>query len=155
TTSLAFSPDGKRLVSANSGGAVTLWEVATGKRAGRLAAIGQEGEVGSVAFAADGRTVAAGTRYAVPLWGTTKAAPSRTLKGAGTPVAFSPDGKTLATGEWENAVHLWNVATGEEIRQMAGHGSYISALAFAPDGQTVASGSWDGNIRLWKTRSGA
>src|SRR5262249_60862122 len=107
--------------------------VPAGKRAGGLPAIGREGEVGWVAFAAAGGTVAAGTRSSVRLWDTSKAVPPRTLKGAGTPVAFSPDGKTLATGEWENAVHLWNVTTGEEIRQMAGHGSYISALAFAPD----------------------
>jgi WD domain, G-beta repeat len=68
-------------------------------------------------------------------------------------VAFSPDGKTLATGSGSD-VRLWETATGKEIRTLAGEQRVVLSVAFSPDGMTLASGSTDRAIRLWETASG-
>jgi WD40 repeat protein len=64
-------------------------------------------------------------------------------------VAFSPDGKSVASGSQDKTVRLWDAATGEEKQKLEGHDDYVSAVAFSPDGKTVASGSEDKTVRLW------
>jgi len=68
---------------------------------------------------------------------------------------LSPDGKAMATGNWEGHVRLWDIATGKEQRLLKGHRNSISAVAFSPDGGTLASASADRTIRLWDVRTGA
>jgi hypothetical protein len=63
-------------------------------------------------------------------------------------LAFSPDGRLLATGEHPH-VRLWDVRTGQEVRRWEGHRDLVAALAFAPDGRTLASGSHDAMILVW------
>ena len=65
-------------------------------------------------------------------------------------VAFSPDGKTLASGSADDAIRLWDVATGRSIGQaLTGAACFVESVAFSPDGKTLASSSADHTIRLW------
>ncbi|MCX6679618.1 MAG: GDSL-type esterase/lipase family protein [Methanothrix sp.] len=69
-------------------------------------------------------------------------------------VAFSPDGRTLASGSSDSNVTLWDTATGTKIRTLRGYYIYVRSVAFSPDGRTLASGDDEGNVTFWDTATG-
>ena len=64
-------------------------------------------------------------------------------------VAFSPDGKQIASGSRDQTIKLWDATTGDLQKTLAGHSSSVNAVAFSPDGKQIASGSGDQTIKLW------
>lgn len=69
-------------------------------------------------------------------------------------LAFSPDGKMLASGGTDMTVQVRDSATGETVTTLTGHTNGITALTFSPDNQTLASGSADGTVRFWNSKKG-
>ncbi|MBN1874429.1 MAG: hypothetical protein JXA33_09370 [Anaerolineae bacterium] len=161
---LAFSPDGSLLASGGADSAVTLWDIATHQPLGEPLT-GHPDWVYGVAFSPDGKTVASiacaelDDQYnchagEVRLWDVAGrqliGAPLRGHTNYVTTIAFSPDGRTVATGGWDQTVILWDTVTQQPINPpLTGHNGYISSLVFNADGSTLASGSRDTTIILW------
>jgi WD40 repeat protein/serine/threonine protein kinase len=167
-TSLAFSPDGKWLLSSSGGwwtsrqGFTRLLEAATGNTVG-----GQQpfpAPVWSVAFSPDGKRFVAGCldgkAYAAETAGQ-KWSPPLEHKRPVTAVAYTPNGDTLLVACTDNvhegvreAVHLWDTATGKFKGQWLSHPGGIRAMVFSPDGKTLLTRGEDGKARLWDWASG-
>jgi RNA polymerase sigma factor (sigma-70 family) len=151
---VAFSPDGT-IIASGSWNLIVLSDAATGKELGRLEA--KMRSVNNLAFAADGKALAAGCQQEGKVW--LWDVPGRKLRftldsrwGLGRALALSPDGKRVALGTDGNAVHLWDVETGKEVATELGeHAVLVNCVAFTPDGKRLASGALDTPIRLWDT----
>ncbi|WP_344247601.1 protein kinase domain-containing protein [Actinocorallia libanotica] len=163
-TSVAFSPDGKTLATGSLDGKVWLWNVSTRTPIGKPLTA-HTSWITSVAFSPDGKTLATGIwsitgvtgnwDSKVRLWDVSTRTPiGKPFTGhihEITSVAFSPDGKTLATSGWASTIWLWDMTTHNHIRRpLTGHTSRVTSVAFSPDGKILATGSNDKRVRLWE-----
>ena len=154
---VAFSPDGRQVLSGGSDNTLRLWNVQTAKRVREF--VGHAGMVTAAVFSADGTRILSGARDGtVRLWDATTGAELRQFVPHPGPriwdVALSPDGKTAAACGDQAVVHLWEVEGGKEVGQIAGHTQMTARVAFSPDGKTLASGGWDDTARLWEVATG-
>jgi WD40 repeat protein len=69
-------------------------------------------------------------------------------------VAWSPDGRCVATGSYDGTVKVWDAAGGRELTTLSGHDDWVRSVAWSPDGERLASGSDDGTIKVWDAASG-
>ncbi len=72
-----------------------------------------------------------------------------------TSVAFSPDGKRIISGGWDNTIKVWDAETGDELMTLRGHKECVKSVAFSPDGKRMVSGSNDKTIKIWDAATGA
>jgi WD40 repeat protein len=158
---LAFARDGRTLVTAVGGGHLTLWRVSDGSKLASYPCEHQSGLDPATSFAAtsdlalaayaesSGQIRVVDLRDGRELW---NAVASKQYVMA---LAFSPDGKTLASaaGFSESDIRLWDVVTGKEIGRLEGHKSWVGTLVFWPDGSRLASCSADQTIRTWDVAS--
>ena len=152
---IAFSPDGRLLVSGSADSTVKIWDVTLGRELRTLT--GHTGGVRTVAFSPDGRRIASGGLDGkIKLWEVSSGREVLSLAAHPQSVnalAFSRDGR-LASGGTDQAVKVWEVATGREVETLTGHTAWITTIAFSPDGQMLASGSADNTVRLWEVATG-
>ena len=69
-------------------------------------------------------------------------------------VHFSPDGKRLVSGSWDNTVMVWDPSTGEQLCQLRGHTDCVKSVCFSPDGTKLVTGSWDETVKIWNPTTG-
>jgi WD40 repeat protein len=155
---------GTTLAAGASNGAVFLWDLESRKEVRRFA---QEGSVFCLALAADRNAVVtsvvtSGEPRGVRVWDKGTGKPMREFgKEVAAALAFSPDGRTLAVGDYDNRLTLWDFARGAEVRTIEGHlrqpprwRNGVLAVAFRPDGKRIASGGADGFLRVWDPADG-
>jgi WD40 repeat protein len=169
--SVAFSPDGRTLASANASipGLVQLWNVTDPVHAVLLGQVPVKYGTHSVAFSPDGHTLASAggdlNSSAIELWNITSLAHptalGEPLTGPPTPfnsVAFSPNGRTLAAGSGlptftAGAIQQWNVTDPAHLitlgKPLNDDGGAVAAVAFSPDGRILAGGNGNGWVDLW------
>jgi WD40 repeat protein len=151
--SVAFSPDGKYILTGSWDQTAKLWDLAGHEL---LAFVGHEGPILSVAFSPDGKQVLTGSEDGTAkLWDLT-GKPLRTFRGHASwvfAVAFSPDGQSIITGSRDRTAKVWSTA-GRLLRTLAGHESQVLAVAFSPDGQRALTGIHNHSAKLWDIASG-
>lgn len=144
---LAFSPDGNRIACGHKDGTVTIWDVSTGKLALRFTA--DQCEMTALAFSPDGQLLACSGGWTTgkgALFETTNFVRVRELDKSScvTSFAFSADGTTLAGGDLEGDVGIWDVATGKRLRHARVAHYAIKSISILPSTRSVMTCSYDG-----------
>jgi WD40 repeat protein len=153
----AFSPGGSIFASTPDRYAISVWDLAAGGTRVYNLPTSFTGAVNVLAFAPSGLTLATGHYDGrIILWDLFTGTQILSMQAGGVveSLAFSPDGSVLASGSGfaDQAIRLWNPATGDLLNTLPGHTSSVDNLAFSPGGQYLASGSYDGVLRLWGIR---
>ncbi|MBD2184276.1 caspase family protein [Planktothrix sp. FACHB-1375] len=150
-TSVAFSRDGKYIVSGSFDKTVRLWDI-KGNLIGQPFK-GHQDRVTSVAFSRDGKYIVSGSfDKTVRLWdikGNLIGQPFKGHQDVVYSVAFSPDGKYIVSGSADKTVRLWDIKGNPIGQPFIGHQNYVNSVAFSPDGKYIVSGSLDNTVRLW------
>jgi eukaryotic-like serine/threonine-protein kinase len=155
---IAFSPDGKRLISAGSDGSLNVWDAASG--AFRLAWQAHSARVMKIDFSPDGTRVASGADYpdnTVRLWDADTGRELATLVGHRNMVnnlVFSPDGTRLISASWDQTARLWDVGTGLPLATLQGHRARVTDAIFRPNGAQAVTRGDDRTLHVWDARTG-
>ena len=156
TGGMAVSPNGRLLVRGDAG-SLRWFNAETGDLLATTE--GPEHPTVRAAFSGDSSQVAGVSQYGtVALWDSSSFEWITAFQGHMQGihgVAFSPDGRTLATGGGtdRDAVKLWNLSTHRELMTLSGQGSLFTIVTFSPDGRWLATCSWEGELHLWHAPS--
>jgi WD40 repeat protein len=173
--SLAFSPDGTRLVTAGvrqrtlAGTELKVWEARTGtvlldlSNKDKVSGMYPAERGGSVAFGPDGQRFVTGGMYInrgpheVKVWDAGTGTAKVEMKGTQGPVlsvAFSTDGTRILGGNWDKTATVWDAETGTALFKLKGHTGNVFSVAFSPDGKRIVTGSGDRTVRVWDAKTG-
>ncbi len=159
--SVAFSADGKRIVSGSQDQAVSVWNADTGREV--LTLWGHTDSIQSVAFSADGKRIVSGSDDGeIKVWDADWGQQILTLRAHKIwvrSVVISTDGKRIVRGGGEQVgkpgeVKVWDANNGQELLNLKGHRSWVVSVAISTDGKRIISGSDDGTVKLWDAVTG-
>ena len=155
-----FSPDGRFIATSGANGDVKLWDAKTHREVRRFKARGKK--LQCLSFSPDGRLLAGpedayNDKPRVFIWDVNKGSLLLMLDvprmhgsdGLKPSLAFSPDGKLLATAHRDHTARLWEIPSGNRKAPLRGRIASVMAVAFSPDGKTLATGSFDRKVKLW------
>jgi WD domain, G-beta repeat len=154
--SAAFSPDGRRIVTASNDKSARIWDAATGRQLAVLS--GHDQAVRTAAFSPDGRRiVTASADQTARIWDALTAKPLEVLSGHADRVwsaAFSPDGRRIVTASHDKTARIWDAATAKQLAVLSGHGDGVWWAAWSPDGRRIVTASFDHTARIWDAAGG-
>ncbi|RKU28638.1 hypothetical protein C6497_07705 [Candidatus Poribacteria bacterium] len=149
---MTFSHDG-RTITANTGLELHFWNVETGHLIDTI--IGYSQGIDSLKYTHNGQTLVSVDDY-IKIWDLTnsKLQKSLSLQESISSISLVPDNDTIAIGDYDNLIYLWDMNTDMNKVILKGHKAGIASVAFSPDGKKLASSSWDDSIRLWDSITG-
>ena len=158
-SSVAYSPDGRHIVSGSWDNTIRVWNATTGQCvAGPFQ--GHTREVNSVAYSPDGRHIVSGSiDKTIRVWdATTGQCVTGPFQGHThwvNSVVYSPDGRNIVSGSYDNTIRVWDATTGQCVTgPFQGHTETVFSVAYSPDGRHIVSGSDDKTIRIWDATTG-
>jgi WD40 repeat protein len=166
--SILFTPDGKQLISAGDDKVIRIWDVASGRTVRTLRGEigdGLAGKIYALALSPDGKLLAAAGRMeftrpgtqSIRLYDLETAQIAGLLEGHSGPIlslAFSADGRQLASGSSDGTAILWDVKTRAKLHQFRGHTGEVNRVAFTLDGERLATAGDDRRVMLWRLSDG-
>jgi WD40 repeat protein/serine/threonine protein kinase len=154
--SVAFSADGKWIVTGSLDRSAKLWDALNGREACKLE--GHTAAIRSVAFSPDSRLIVTGSDdKTAKVWQVSTGRELLTLKGHADrilSVAFSPDGERIVTAASDETARVWNARTGDWLLTLKGHRSRVLSAAFSADGQRIVTASGDTTLKVWHATTG-
>ena len=168
--SVAYSPDGTKIVSGSSKkipgkyiwsddksvGEIKIWDVNTGECLKTLE--GHSLFVNSVAYSPDGTKIISGSGdRTVKIWDANTGECLKTFEGhldRVNSVVYSPDGTKIISGSWDETIKIWDANTGQCFKTMKGDSRGAYSVAYSPDGTKIISGSRDKTIKIWDANTG-
>jgi WD40 repeat protein/uncharacterized caspase-like protein len=162
-SSVALSKDGKTIVAGSKDKTARVWDVASGRELHRLS--GHDNWVSSVGFSPDGQWLVTGSNVggvgqhsSARVWDAKSGQLLRQLKGymgewSGA-TAISPNGRIIATEDWDSTISLWDAKTGRKLHELEGFTNWTRSIVFSPDSRTLLAGGDDRIVYLWDVSSG-
>ena len=150
-TSVAVSPDGRRVVSGSKDNTIRIWDMDSGECLKTLE--GHHGDVTAVAVSPDGRRIVSGSAdRTIRIWNMDSGECLKTSEGhhrGVTAVAVYSDGRHIVSGSFDCTIRIWDMDNGDCLKTLEGHQKWVTSVAVSPDGRRIVSGSYDRTIRIW------
>ncbi|MBQ2376397.1 MAG: PEGA domain-containing protein [Bacteroidales bacterium] len=154
--SVAYSPDGTKIISGSYDNTIKIWDANTGQCLKTLE--GHSNWVYSVAYSPDGTKIISGSLGGIiKIWNANTGQCLKTLKGHPEcvfSVAYSPDGTKIISGSVDPTIKIWDANTGQCLKTLEGHSYWVNSVAYSPDGTKIVSGSTDETIKIWDANTG-
>jgi WD40 repeat protein len=153
----AFSPDGARVATGADDGVIRIWNTGTGDI--RKEFVGHTAAITSIAFNSDGGTlITGGLDNSHRVWDASTGSMLKEFKGEfmgqGISAVFSPNGQQVAIVSSDVGVRIFDLRSGEPVKELSGHSDQVDSVAFSPDGSLLVTASLDRTARIWNVRSG-